>query len=69
MCGHRLRVLQRTAVAQIRGDAGRPKRVAPNRREDAGRHGSAADHALGVGLCHRLLGENRRVVPYGIPGP
>src|SRR6266446_8524522 len=50
--GHFLRVIERTAVGEVGGDPCCAKRVAADRRHDAGRRGAAADHAPGVGLVH-----------------
>ncbi len=63
---HRLRVLKRTAIAEMRGDAGRPKRVIADRREDAGGDSTPADHTPGISLIHRLLGERSRDACEGI---
>jgi hypothetical protein len=57
-------MLQRTAVGKIDGDACRPKRMIADRRKDAGRGSSPADHAPGIGLHHRLFGQHGRVVPW-----
>ena len=64
MRGHGLRVFKRAAIAEIGGNAGRAKSVVADRRDDAGRRGAPADHAPGVGLSHRLLGQHGRVVPW-----
>ena len=50
-------MLERAAVGEIGGDPGGAKRVATDFRRDAGRLGAAADHAPGVGLVHRTLGQ------------
>jgi hypothetical protein len=42
---HFLRVLERAAVDEIRGDPGCAKRVASNFSRDPGRLGAPADHA------------------------
>jgi hypothetical protein len=63
MCGHRLRVLQRAAVGEIRRDPGRPERVVADRRQDAGGECALAHHAPGVDLGHRLIGERGSSVP------
>jgi hypothetical protein len=55
---HRLRVLQRAAVREVRRDPGRPERVVADRRHDAGRERALAHHAPAVGLGHRLVGQN-----------
>jgi hypothetical protein len=71
MRSHRLRVFERTAVAEIGRDAGRPKRMIAERAKipaaAARRH-----HAPGVGLRHRLLRQHGGVVPRAgaeQPGP
>jgi len=56
-------VLERTAIAKIGSDRRRPKRVIADRREDAGRGRTSADHPPGIRLHHRPLGEHGRVVP------
>src|SRR3954469_2504619 len=58
VCRHFLRVLERAAVREIGGDAGRPERVTADRFGDAGRRGAASDHAPGIGLTHQLLGQH-----------
>jgi long-chain acyl-CoA synthetase len=58
MRGHGLRMLQRAAIAEIGGDPRRAKRVIADRRHDVCRRGTPADHASGVGLRHRLLGQH-----------
>ena len=54
---HLLGVLEETAVEQIDGDAGRPKAVAAEPSEEAGRAGAADDHAPGVLAGHPIAGE------------
>ena len=63
MCRHFLRVLERAAVGEIGGDAGCPETVTADRRVDAGRERTTADHAPSIGLRHGFLKEQRRVVP------
>ena len=63
---HLLRVLERAAVGEIGRDPGRAKRVIADRRHDAGRDGAPADHAPGVGLVHRLLGQRGRRCAAGL---
>ena len=62
--GHRLRMLERTAIAEISGDAGRAERVIADRRMNAGRYSSPADHAPGVGLGHWSVSERHGVVTW-----
>jgi methionine synthase II (cobalamin-independent) len=50
---HRGGVLERAAIFQVRGDAGRPERVIANGRGDAGRARAAPYHRMGVGLWQR----------------
>src|SRR5437763_5374946 len=50
MRGHGLRVFERTAIAEIGGDAGGTKCMIADRRHDAGGGRAPADHAPGVGL-------------------
>jgi hypothetical protein len=57
MVGHGGGLLQRTAVLQIRRDAGRAEAVIADRCGDAGRCGAAADHGVGVGLAHCCTGQ------------
>jgi hypothetical protein len=45
MRGHRLRVLERAAIAEIGGDPGRAKRVISDRRVNAGRNRAPARQA------------------------
>src|SRR3954452_24550626 len=59
---HFLRVLERAAGGEIGGDAGRPERVAADRRGNTGRSGATPDHAPGIGLSHRSLGQHASVV-------
>ena len=54
---HFLRVLECAPVGEVGADAGGAKRVAADRRGDAGRRGAAADHAPGVKLVHGELGQ------------
>jgi hypothetical protein len=60
---HRLRVLQRATVGEIRRDPGRPKAVVADRRRDAGGDRALAHHAPGIDLGHRLIGERGSSVP------
>jgi hypothetical protein len=62
---HRLGVLERPAILQIRRDAGCSKGMAADGRLDAGSVGSPADHAPGVGLRHRLLRQHRSLPALG----
>src|SRR6266852_7488948 len=48
--GHRLCVLERTSILQIRRDPGRTEGMAADRGLDAGGGGAPAHHAPGVGL-------------------
>src|SRR3954468_10280642 len=63
VCRHFLRVLERAAVGEIGGDAGGAERVTPDRLGDTGCDCAAADHAPGIGLTHRLLGQHAPFVP------
>src|SRR4051794_18187518 len=53
---HFLRVLERAAIGEIGGNAGRPERMAANRLGNARHGGTAPNHAPGIGLAHRLVG-------------
>src|SRR5216683_732783 len=55
--GHRLRMLERPAILQIRRNAGRAEGMAADRRFDAGGDRTPAHHPPGVGLIHRLVGQ------------
>src|SRR3954467_2053615 len=55
--GHFLGVLERAAIGEISGDAGSPERMTADRLGDTGRNGTPPDHAPGIGLAHRLLGQ------------
>ena len=53
---HFLGVLQSPPIGEIGGDAGRAEGVIANRRRDADRQRTPADHPPGIGLRNRLLG-------------
>src|SRR4051812_29291467 len=55
MGGHFLGVLERAAVREIGGDASGAERVTPDR---LGNSGTAPDHAPGIGLVHRAVGQS-----------
>jgi hypothetical protein len=59
---HGLRMLQRAVVGEIGRDAGRPKTVVADRRQDAGGERALAYHAPGVDLGHRLIGKRSSAV-------
>jgi hypothetical protein len=63
VCGHVLRVFERTPVLQKVRDAGRAESVISDRRGDTGTDGVLADHAPSVFLSHWMLGQHRRGVP------
>src|SRR6266849_3257491 len=63
--GHRLCVLERTSILQIRSDPGRAESMAANRGLDAGGGGATAHHAPSVGLIHRLIGQRGSFPPLG----
>src|SRR4051794_8473804 len=58
---HFLGVLKRTAIGEIGGDPGGTERVAADRLGNAGRRGTPSDHAPGIGLAHRSLGQHASV--------
>ncbi len=59
-------LLQRAAVLQIRGDAGRPEAVVAEPGGDASRSGTPADHGISVGLGQgRACERSPRVAPNG----
>jgi hypothetical protein len=55
---HFLRVFERTAVGEIGGDPGRAECLAADRRGDAGRLRTPADHEPGVRLRQRPVGQD-----------
>jgi hypothetical protein len=59
---HFLGMLERAAIGEIGGNAGRAKRVAADCLGNAGRGGASPYHAPSVGLAHRLVGKNFAVV-------
>src|SRR5271166_1469701 len=56
-------MLKSAAILEIGGDPGRTERVIADRRMNADSNGPPADHAPGVGLRHRLVGQHGRAVP------
>ena len=58
VCCHRLGVLERASTFQIRSNPGGAESMAADWCLDAGGPGSPADHAPGVGLAHRLVGQS-----------
>jgi len=59
MCSHFLRVLERAAVRQVGGDTCCSERMIADRRGDTNCYRPPADHAPGIRLCHRLVGQRR----------
>ena len=57
VAGHVLGHLDRAAVLQEDGDAGRPPAVVTDRRRDPRLAGAALEHAPRIGLGHAVLGE------------
>ena len=55
-------MLERAAVREVSGNPRGAERVAANFCRDAGRGRAAADHAPGVRLAHRFVGEHGAVV-------
>ena len=60
---HFLRVFERTAVGKIGGDPGCPKAVVADWCVNAGRNGTPADHAPGIGLRHGVFEQQGCIVP------
>jgi len=60
---HCRRVLERAAVLQVGGDAGRAERMVANGRADAHRQCAASDHRIGIRLRQRLGAELPRAAP------
>jgi hypothetical protein len=57
MVRHLRRLLKRTAVFEVGGDARRPKRVVANLGRDLGRPRAPLNHSIGVSLGQGIAGE------------
>ena len=64
MRGHRLRVLERAAIAEIGGDSGGAEGVISDRPVNAERNRAPTDHAPGVGLGHWSVEKRHGVVAW-----